>query len=41
VTAFHHCLLGDQGRQLMGWMRQPDAALSAWAARGCAPSDTK
>lgn len=37
VTAFHHCLLGDQGPQLMGWMRQPDAALSAWAARGCAP----
>ena len=36
VIAFHHCLLGDQGGQLMGWMLQPDAALSAWAARECA-----
>jgi len=38
VTAFHHCLLGDQGRQLIGWMQQPDAALSAWAAGACPPS---
>jgi predicted membrane-bound spermidine synthase len=38
LTVFHHCLFGDQGRQLMGWMLQPDAALSAWAARGCAPA---
>jgi spermidine synthase len=35
VTVFHHCLLGDQGTQLIGWMRQPDAALFAWAARAC------
>jgi predicted membrane-bound spermidine synthase len=39
VTAFHHCLLGDQARQLMGWMQQADAALFAWAARGCPPPD--
>jgi predicted membrane-bound spermidine synthase len=39
VTAFHHCLLGDQGRRLMGSMQQADAALLAWAARGCPPSD--
>jgi len=38
VTAFHHCLLGDQGQQLIGWMQQPDAALSAWAAGACPPS---
>jgi predicted membrane-bound spermidine synthase len=37
VTVFHHCLLGDQGRTLMGWMQQPDAALLAWAARACPP----
>ena len=39
VTTFHHCLLGDQGRRLMGSMQQADAALLAWAARGCPPSD--
>jgi hypothetical protein len=37
VTVFHHCLLGDQARQLMGWMQQPDAALFAWAAGACPP----
>ena len=37
VTAFHHCLLGNQGRQLMGWMQRTDAALVAWAARACPP----
>jgi predicted membrane-bound spermidine synthase len=35
VTVFHHCLLGDQGRQLMGWMQQTDAALVSWASREC------
>jgi predicted membrane-bound spermidine synthase len=39
VAAYHHCLLGAQGRQLMSWMQQTDAALSAWAARGCPPPD--
>jgi hypothetical protein len=37
VTVLHHCLLGDQARQLMGWMQQPDAALVAWAASACPP----
>ncbi len=39
VTVFHHCLLGNQAKQLMGWIQQPDAALVAWAARGCPPPD--
>ena len=37
LTVFHHCLFGDQGRQLLGWMVQADTALSAWAVRECAP----
>jgi len=35
VTVFHHCLLGQQGGTLMGWMQQADAAFLSWAAREC------
>lgn len=36
VTIFHHCLLGDQGRTIMGWMQPSDAAFLSWARRECA-----
>jgi predicted membrane-bound spermidine synthase len=35
VTVFHQCLLGDQGKTLMGWMQQADPAFLSWAAREC------
>jgi predicted membrane-bound spermidine synthase len=35
VTVFHHCLLGDQGRQVAGWMQAIDPALLTWMAREC------
>jgi hypothetical protein len=36
VAVFHQCVLGAQGRTLMGWMQQADAAFLSWAARECA-----
>jgi hypothetical protein len=35
VASLHHCLLGDQGRQVAGWMQAIDPALLTWMAREC------
>jgi hypothetical protein len=37
VTAFHHCLFGDQGKELMAAMQHADTAFVAWGSRECRP----
>ncbi|MGH8688130.1 MAG: spermidine synthase, partial [Burkholderiales bacterium] len=39
ATAFHQCLAGDRARanEMLGWLRERDPGLLAWAARACAP----